>query len=82
MILLHNIYFAIPKSTRLNSTHDFIMNISNKREIQQIVSSHSADTDFKGYTNLYKKSTAKLYSYIVLDTTPASDDDASENTKN
>ena len=27
-------YFALPKNTRLNSTHSFIMKIPNKRELQ------------------------------------------------
>ena len=29
-------YFKVPKDVRLNSTHFFIMKISNKRELQQI----------------------------------------------
>ena len=39
----------------INSTHYFIMNIPNKREVQQIVFNHSSDTDFKDFMNLYKK---------------------------
>ena len=30
-------YFKVPKDVRLNSTHFFIIKISNKRELQQIV---------------------------------------------
>ena len=30
-------YFEVPKDVRLNSTHFFIMEVSNKRELQQIV---------------------------------------------
>ena len=29
-------YFEVPKDVRLNSTHFFIMEVSNKREVQQI----------------------------------------------
>ena len=29
-------YFEVPKDVRLNSTHFFIMEVSNKRELQQI----------------------------------------------
>ena len=55
--------FAVPESIKLNSSHYFIMTISNKREIQQIVLSHSGDIDFKGYMNLYKKT---LHNHIHI----------------
>ena len=42
-------------------------------ELQQIAISHSSDIDFKDYTSLYKKYTRKPFSYLVNDTTPASD---------
>ena len=38
--------FKKPKDVRLNSTHFFIMNIPNKRELQQIALNHSSDIDF------------------------------------
>ena len=38
-------YFKVPKDVRLNSTHFFIMKISNKRELQQIALNHSSDID-------------------------------------
>ena len=66
-------YFAVPKNIRLNSTHYFIMNIPNKRELPQIAFSHSSDIDFQDFMNLYKKCTAKPYSFLVIDTTLASD---------
>ena len=34
---------------------------------------HSSDTDFQDFMNLYKKCTAKPYSFLVIDTTLASD---------
>ena len=40
-------YFKVPKDVRLNSTHFFIMQIPNKRELQQIALNHSSDIDFK-----------------------------------
>ena len=49
------------------------MKISSKRELQQIVFNHSSDTDFQDFMNLYKKCTAKLYSFLVIDTTLALD---------
>ena len=51
-------YFAVPKI--------------NKQELQQIAFNHSSDIDFKDFMNLYKKCTAKPYSFLVTDATLAS----------
>ena len=67
-------YFKVPKYVRLNSTHFFIMKITNKRELQQIALNHSSDIDFKNFMKIHKKSTAKPYSFLVNDTTLSSDD--------
>ena len=40
IVLITQSYFKIPKDVRLNSTHFFIMKVSNKRELQQIASNH------------------------------------------
>ena len=66
-------YFKVPKDIRLNSTHVFIMEIPNKRELQQISIDHSSDVDFKDIMNIYKKYTAKPYTLLVNDTTLSSD---------
>ena len=47
------------------------MKILNKRELQKIEFHHASDVDF---LNLYKKCTAKPYSFLVIDTTLTSDD--------
>ena len=49
------------------------MKISDKGELQQIAFNHSSDIDFQDFMNLYKKCTAKPYSFLVIDTTLASD---------
>ena len=49
------------------------MKISNKAELQQIAFNHSSNIDFKDFLNLYKKCTAKTYSFLVIDATLASD---------
>ena len=49
------------------------MKIPNKTELQQIAFNHSSDIDFQDFMNLYKKYTAKQYSFLVIDTTIASD---------
>ena len=41
------------------------MTTHNKKELQQIVSSHSRDTDFKHFMKLYKEYTKEPYSSLV-----------------
>ena len=50
------------------------MKISNKTELQQIVINHSSDINTKDFINIYKTSTDKTYSFLVNDSTLASDD--------
>ena len=50
------------------------MKIPDKRELQQISFNRSSNIDFGGgrdFMNLYKKFTAKPYSFLVIDTTLA-----------
>ena len=62
-------YFKMPKEVRLNTTHFLIMKISNERELQQIAINHSSDIEFKDFIKIYKKYTAKPYSFLVNDIT-------------
>ena len=66
-------YLVVPKKIRLSSTYCFIMEIPNKRELQQTVINHSSDIDFQGFIYINKKCTGKPYSFLVIDTTLASD---------
>ena len=54
LVFITQSYFKVPKDVRLNTTHFFIMKITNKRELQQIAYNHSSDIDFKDFMNLYK----------------------------
>ena len=65
--------FKVPKDVRLNSTHNFIMKIPNKRELQQIAINHSSYTSFNDFMKIYKKRTVEKYSFLVNDTTLPSD---------
>ena len=49
------------------------MKILIKRELQQIVFNHSSNIDLKDFMSLYKKCTAKPYSFWLIDPTLASD---------
>ena len=61
------------KDDRLNSTHFFIMKIPTKRELQQIALNHSSDISTKNFINIQRKYTVEPYSFLVYDTTLASD---------
>ena len=74
IVFIAQSYFKMPKDVRLNSTHFFIMKISNKRELEQIALNYSSDTDFKDFMKIYKKCTAKPCSFLVNNTTLPSDD--------
>ena len=67
-------HFQVPKYIRLNCTHFFIKKIPNKQELQQIAFNRLSDIGFEDFVNLYKKCTAKPYSFLVIDTTFKSDD--------
>ena len=47
LVFITQSYFKVPKDVRLNTTHFFIMKISNKRELQQTAISHSSAIDFR-----------------------------------
>ena len=49
------------------------MKIPNKRELQQVAINHSSDISAEDFINIHKKYTAKPYSFLVNDTTLASD---------
>ena len=73
IVFITQSYFKVPRDVRLNSTPFFIMNIPNKRELQQIALNHSSDIDFRDFMNIYNKSTKEQYSFLVNDTALPSD---------
>ena len=74
LIFITQSYFKVPKDVRLNTTHFFILKISNKRELQQTATNHSSGINTKDFINTYKKCTSTAYSFLVNDTTLSSDD--------
>ena len=59
-------YFAVLKNIKLNCTHYFIIQISDKEDLQQIAFNQSSDIDFKDLMSIYKKCTVKPYSFWLL----------------
>ena len=50
------------------------MKIRNKMKLQQTTFNHSSDNNFQDFMNIYKKSTAEPYSFLVIDATLPSED--------
>ena len=73
LVFISQSYFKLPITIKLNATNYFIMKIPNKRKLQQIVSNHSPDIDFKDFMNFYKDYYKEPYSFLVNDTTLSSD---------
>ena len=75
LVLTTESYFTVPKEVRLNSTHNVIMKIHNRKELQIIEINHSADIDYKDFMNIYRKCKSEPYSFLTIDTTLSADDD-------
>ena len=73
LVFITQSQFAVPRNIRLNSTHYFVRKIPNKKELRQIIFNHLSDIGFQDFINLYKKSRAKPYYFLVIDTTIPSD---------
>ena len=68
LVFIPQSYFKVSETIRLNATHCFIMQIPNKRELEQISSNRLSDNDFKYFMKLYKDYTKEPYSYLLKDT--------------
>ena len=55
LVFISQSYFKVPKDVRNNSTHFFIMEIPNKRGLQQIAINHSSDVNTKDFIEIYRK---------------------------
>ena len=73
LVFITQSYFKDPKDVGLNTSHFFIAKIPNKRQLQQTAINHSSDISTKDFTNIYRECTAEPYSFLVNDTTLASD---------
>ena len=54
------------------TTHFFIANIPNNREIEEIAINHLSEINTKDFVNIYRKCTDEPCSFLVNDTTLAS----------
>ena len=73
LVFISRSYLKVRKTIRLNSTHDFNVNILNKSELQQVPPNHLCNTDLKELVKLDKYYTKALYSFLVNNTILSSD---------
>ena len=73
VVFITQSHFRVPKDFWLNTTLFFIAEIPNKIELQQISINHSSDIKTGNFINIYRECTAEPYSFLVNDTTLASD---------
>ena len=64
LVFITQSYFTVPKNLRLNSVQHLITKSPNKPGFQKIAFNYSLGMDFKYFMNLYKKYTAKPYSFF------------------
>ena len=63
LVVISQSYFNVARAIRINGT-SFIMEIPNKRELQQITSNHLPDIEFKDFMKLYKDYNKENYSFF------------------
>ena len=73
LVFITQSYFRVPKDFRPNTTHFFVMKITNERELQLITLNHSSDISTKDFLKIHKKYTDEPYSFLINDTMLASD---------
>ena len=74
LVFITQSYFSAPKDVRLNSTHNFIMKINNRKELLNIAINHSADIDYNDCVRIYRECTRKPYPFLTIDTTLSASD--------
>ena len=67
LVFITQSYFSVPKDVRLNSTHYFIMKISNNRELKNIAIHHSADIYYQDFKKIYTVCTKEPYNFLTTD---------------
>ena len=73
LVFILQSYFKEPKTIRLNDPYYFIMWIPNKWELQQTVSNHLVDIEFKDFMKVNKDYTKEPFSFLVNKTTLPAD---------
>ena len=62
------------KDVRVNSTHYLIIRINNRKELQNIAISHSADIDYNNFMRIYRECTREPYCFLTIYTSLSAGD--------
>ena len=74
LVFITQSYFSVPKDVRLNSTHFLIMEMSNKKKLNNIAINHFANIDYKDFMKIYRECTKGTLNFLIIDIKlPASD---------
>ena len=71
IVFITQSYFRALKDARLNSTHYILMKIGNKKELKRIAEEKSGNLDYKDFLKMYNYCTEEPYSFMLIDTRPA-----------
>ena len=74
LVFITQSYFSIPKDVRLNSKHHLIMEIDNKKELQNIAINHAAFIDYEDFVKIYRECIKEPYSFLTIDTALSASD--------
>ena len=70
IVFIMQSYFRALKDARLNSTHDILMRIGNKKELKNIAEEKSGHLDYKDFLKMYNYCMKEPYSFMTIDTRP------------
>lgn len=66
-IYISQSYFKGPKMVRLNSNYFMLFDVSDKKQIRQIVDSHSCKTSFDDFMDMYREIHKVPYNFMLID---------------
>ena len=70
IVFITQSYFKALKDARLNSIHDILMRIGNKKELKRIAEEKSGHLDYKDFLKMYNYCTKEPYSFMTIDARP------------
>ena len=65
LVFITKSYFSVPKDVRLNSSHNLIMKINNRRNLRNIAIDDSADIDYKDFMKIYIECTKEPFNFLA-----------------
>ena len=67
IVFITQSYFKALRDARLNSTHNILMKIRNKKELKRIAEEKSGHLDYEDFLKMYNYCTKEPYSFMTID---------------